>query len=80
MIIYQAVFVTRHFQFEACGATKDEAIEAMTKGLRFHAGQYDLDLDWWMEGFEGVPTDEIFEIHEYEVGVAYRNNQSLRVQ
>jgi hypothetical protein len=80
MKIYQAALYTRHFHFYCCGRTADEAREALIRGLRIHAAQFDIDPDWWMDGLEGVPTDEIFEVHEFELGVAYRDNQPLLTQ
>lgn len=78
--VYQAQFHTRHFCFEACALSKDDAIAAIIAGLRLHAQERELDPDWWMDGFEGVPTDEIFEIWEFELGVTYRDHEPLRVQ
>jgi hypothetical protein len=76
MIVYQAVYVSRHFQFEACAGTKEEARAALILGLRRHAHEYAIDEDWWME--EGVPIDELLQVYEFELGVTYRDHQALR--
>jgi hypothetical protein len=76
--IYRAFYRTRHFDFEVFATDKDAAIANLIVGLRAHAKQYKLEPDWWSEGFGyNTPTDEIFEIHEFELGRAYRDRQVI---
>jgi hypothetical protein len=76
--IYRAYYHTRHFDFEVLATDKDAAIANLIVGLRKHAKQYGLAHGWWAEGFGNAPTDEIFEISEFELGRAYRDRQEIK--
>jgi hypothetical protein len=75
--VFRVSYRTRHFEFEAHDTDKDRAIGVLIAGLQRHAKQYSLEPDWWQEGFHGVPTDEIFEIQQFEIGAAYRDREIL---
>lgn len=77
MTIFQASLHTRHFDFDAFGESKEAATSALIEGLRLHGVQYNLEIGWWMVGFEGAPTDEIFEYCDFEVGRAYRDKELM---
>lgn len=75
MKIFLALYVSRHFEFEAFAATSEEAITVLKQGLDAHTKQYNLDPKWWVLS---DPELDSLEVHEYELGVAYRDREPLR--
>ena len=47
MSIYYATAESRNFSFQAIGATYNEAIGTLHKGLKIHAKQHNLDPKWF---------------------------------
>ena len=47
MIIYYATAESRNFSFQAIGATYNEAIGTLHKGLKIHAKAYNLEPKWF---------------------------------
>jgi hypothetical protein len=71
MKIWSASYDSRHFSFDAFGATKDDAIRALVDGLDQHGRQYNLEPRWWED--RRVSAEDQFELREIELGVAYRD-------
>lgn len=67
----KAEFETRHFSFEAYGATQAEALSALEAGLSKHATQYHLSPDW----YEDDRDDIVFE--SFTAGVCLRDGETL---
>jgi hypothetical protein len=64
---------THKFSFEAYGTSEDMAVQALHSGLRDHARQYDIPLDWFEEGFEHTLTRFVC------CGECYRDNEKIPV-
>ena len=69
--IFTARLATRNFEFEACGASAEDARMALKTGLLKHALQYDMPADWWRE-WEGD-----IESREVALGACYRDREKL---
>lgn len=76
----KALFETRNFYFSAYGATKEDALKALEKGLAQHTKDYNIpSSDWWKEWTsEGVLDDDSVIYHEIEINKAYRDNELLK--
>ena len=71
MTFYKAQFESQNFTFTAYGQTEAKAIEALKNGLRQHAKDYAIDLNWWRR-YEG-------DMYAIEVGLdgCYRDNEPI---
>jgi hypothetical protein len=45
--IFLATLESRSFSFQAAGKTRQQAIDALIKGLYSHARQFNLEPDWF---------------------------------
>jgi hypothetical protein len=70
MTFFHAEYTSRNFYFDAFGATKALAIEALRGGLSDHGRQYRLEADWYH-------VDDIA-VREVEMGEAYRDCQKIK--
>lgn len=73
--IYVASVVTRHFNFDAAGATAEEATAALRVVMEAHGRQYRgrVAFDWPDAEMEEV------EIREMVLGVGYRDREEVTV-
>ena len=77
--MFKVCFGTRNFNFSAYGATKEDALKALKKGLTQHTKDYNLPSDWWKEWTcEGLLDDDSVIYHEIEINKAYRDNELLK--
>ena len=72
MILYRATLETFKFSFEAYGATKSAAIQAMQEGLEKHCIQYNMPIKNFMQDF-----GESIECYPVMLGAAYRDRGEL---
>lgn len=70
MTIFKATLETRNFSFEAYGTDEVNAQTALEVGLRNHARQYKLKLDWYV-GFD-------IDVSERELGKCYRDREEMK--
>lgn len=70
MKLHRALYVSRHFEFEAYGMTADEAGQAMFATLAAHARQYGLKENWY-------DTDDI-SIYPVETGQGLRDRTPVK--
>lgn len=71
--IWRAKLETRAFDFEAFGATTDDACRAMDEGLRIHGEQCGMPDDWWHGYYECFTTVRVIVL-----GQCYRDGDPLR--
>ena len=77
--MFKACFGTRNFNFSAYGATKEDALKALKKGLTQHTKDYNLPSDWWKEWTcEGLLDEDSVIYREIEINKAYRDNELLK--
>ncbi len=69
MKFWRATLDTRHFNFEAFGKMKSDAMMAMGETMRIHQEQYALQDDWAM-------MDEV-NFQELEMNRGYRDYEPL---
>jgi hypothetical protein len=69
--IYLATAESRNFSFQAVGATYNEAISSLHKGLKIHAKQYDLDPKWFEE-WADICCEPL------DIGKAYRDGSEIK--
>jgi hypothetical protein len=69
--IYLATAESRNFSFKAVGSTAKLAMEALRKGLRLHAEQYDLDPEWHIENAD-------FGVEALTLGEVYRDGSQMK--
>lgn len=69
--MYKAIYDSRNFTFEAYGETEKVAIASMKVGLRNHAKQYGIELDWF-EPYIG----DIYTV-EFALGSCYRDSEKI---
>ena len=72
MIIYRASLETSHFSFEAYGATRSEAYNAMRAGMEKHARQVGIAPDSFTSDFW-----QSVEVYPVLLGAAYRDRGEL---
>ncbi len=71
MKFWQATLQTHHFNFEAFGARKSDALMALGHTLRVHGEQYKLESDWVDDFGQDI------ECREIEMGAGYRDHHRL---
>ena len=45
--LFLATMESRSFSFQALGETRQQALDALVKGLNAHTRQFNLDPDWY---------------------------------
>lgn len=68
--IWRAAHESRHWSFEAFGATADEATEALTRTLVTHQRQTGADPAWLAEAMEDAA-----EPRRLVLGIGYRDGE-----
>lgn len=68
---YILTLETRHFSFEAHGATEEDAIEAMGRTLQAHSKTYHLPDDWCK------PYLGEFKTREFTPGAGFRDDARI---
>ena len=71
MKIFYASAHSRSFDFQAIGATYNEAISTLHNGLKAHAKQYNLEPKWYEEWAD-------ISVEELDSGVAYRDGSPIK--
>jgi len=71
MKIFYASAHSRSFDFQAIGATYNEAIGTLHKGLKAHAKQYNLEPKWFEEWAD-------ISVEELDSGVAYKDGSPIK--
>lgn len=71
MKIYYASAESRNFSFQAIGATYNEAIGTLHKGLKAHAKQYNLEPNWFEEWAD-------IRVQELESGITYKDREPMQ--
>jgi hypothetical protein len=69
MKLYRALYVSRHFEFEAYGFDENEASKAMRATLTAHAKQYGCTGKWY------EPDD--ISIYQIETGYGLRDREPI---
>lgn len=75
MVVIAAIS-TQHFHFEACGLTRDEAMEALRKLLAEHGRQYSLRRNWITEAISAKWKDEV-NFRTFSPGDGYRDGERI---
>lgn len=68
--IYRATLDTRHFAFEAYGATEDGARRAIDAALAAHADQYRLPSPGWFD-------DDDIHVYPVVIDAGYRDGLQI---
>jgi hypothetical protein len=71
MKIYYATAESRNFSFQAIGATYNEAIGTLHKGLKAHAKQYNLEPKWFEQWAD-------IRVEELENGITYKDRDPMK--
>lgn len=67
---------SQHFHFEACGLTRDEAMEALRKLLAEHGRQYSLKRNWMAQAMGAHWKDDI-NFRSFCPGDGYRDGERI---
>lgn len=78
--IFLAEYDSRSFSFQAIGATEKSARAALVKGLRDHARQYDLPLNWYRDGMTAAEFAYEINVSQMWYGVTLRDGSPIRVK
>lgn len=73
MNIYRCKLDTRHFSFEAFGASREEALTTFARGLRAHADQTGAEQYWIDQSIMDQEPERIV------LGKCYRDGEALPV-
>lgn len=71
MKIYYATAESRNYSFQAIGATYNEAIGTLHKGLKAHAKQYNLEPKWFEQWAD-------IRVQELESGITYKDREPMQ--
>ncbi len=71
MKIYYATAESRNYSFQAIGATYNEAIGTLHKGLKAHAKQYNLEPKWFEQWAD-------MRVEELETGITYKDREPMK--
>jgi hypothetical protein len=71
MKIYYATADSRNYSFQAIGATYNEAIGTLHKGLKAHAKQYNLEPKWFEQWAD-------IRVQELEGGITYKDREPMK--
>lgn len=69
--VFLANFESRSFSFNACGETRQQAIDALVKGLEAHTKAFNLESDWFS-------IDSDIGCMEMQIGCAYRDYSLIK--
>jgi len=71
MKIFYATAESRNYSFQAIGATYNEAIGTLHKGLKAHAKQYNLEPKWFEQWAD-------IRVQELESGITYKDREPMQ--